>query len=199
MKMAAELLMDADVDLLCGAGYGERIREQGQQPQRASIPALGHQGRHDQPRDPEAAQGQLLAGRSSSPAVGPSRPCQRGLPGLRRGVSTRRVDDLVRAMGIDGMSKSQVRAGQEPRRTGGRVPQPPPRRRPLHLRLAGRPVPQGQRGRPGRQRGDGHRHGCQRRGSSRDPGLDVFTTEDGAGWTAFLRGLVARGLSGWPW
>ena len=27
-------------------------------------------------------------------------------------------------------------------------------------------------------------------------GVDVFTTEDGAGWTAFLQGLVARGLSG---
>ena len=27
-------------------------------------------------------------------------------------------------------------------------------------------------------------------------GVDVFTTEDGAGWTAFLRSLVARGLSG---
>ena len=27
-------------------------------------------------------------------------------------------------------------------------------------------------------------------------GMDVFTTETGAGWTAFLRGLVARGLSG---
>jgi len=27
-------------------------------------------------------------------------------------------------------------------------------------------------------------------------GVDVFTTEDGAGWIAFLRGLVARGLSG---
>jgi putative transposase len=27
-------------------------------------------------------------------------------------------------------------------------------------------------------------------------GLDVITTEDGAGWLAFLRGLVARGLSG---
>jgi putative transposase len=27
-------------------------------------------------------------------------------------------------------------------------------------------------------------------------GLDLVTTEDGAGWTAFLRGLVARGLSG---
>ncbi len=24
VKMAAELLMDADVDVLCGAGYGER-------------------------------------------------------------------------------------------------------------------------------------------------------------------------------
>jgi putative transposase len=27
-------------------------------------------------------------------------------------------------------------------------------------------------------------------------GLDIFTTEDGAGWTQFLRGLVARGLTG---
>src|SRR5437773_5018363 len=27
-------------------------------------------------------------------------------------------------------------------------------------------------------------------------GLDVLTSEDGAGWTAFLRELVARGLSG---
>ncbi len=27
-------------------------------------------------------------------------------------------------------------------------------------------------------------------------GLDVITTEDGAGWLAFLRGLVARGLAG---
>ena len=26
--------------------------------------------------------------------------------------------------------------------------------------------------------------------------MDVITSEDGAGWTAFLRGLVARGLSG---
>ena len=27
-------------------------------------------------------------------------------------------------------------------------------------------------------------------------GFDVITTEDGARWLAFLRGLVARGLSG---
>ena len=35
--------------------------------------------------------------------------------------------------------------------------------------------------------GDGHREIL---------GLDVFTSEDGAAWTTFLRGLVARGLSG---
>jgi putative transposase len=28
------------------------------------------------------------------------------------------------------------------------------------------------------------------------PGIDVASSEDGAGWLAFLRGLVARGLSG---
>ena len=27
-------------------------------------------------------------------------------------------------------------------------------------------------------------------------GLDLHTSEDGSGWTAFLRGLVARGLAG---
>ena len=33
-------------------------------------------------------------------------------------------------------------------------------------------------------------------------GVDVFTTEDGAGWMTFLRGLVASwpgGCRGWPW
>ncbi len=33
-------------------------------------------------------------------------------------------------------------------------------------------------------------------GSREILGLDLHTSEDGAGWTAFLRGLVARGLSG---
>jgi putative transposase len=28
------------------------------------------------------------------------------------------------------------------------------------------------------------------------PGIDVASSEDGAGWLAFLRGLVARGLTG---
>ena len=58
-----------------------------------------------------------------SPAGGPNRPwwpviCQAYVDG----VSTRRVDDLVKAMGIEGMSKSEVsRLAKELDARGGRV------------------------------------------------------------------------------
>lgn len=38
--------------------------------------------------------------------------------------------------------------------------------------------------------------GVNVQGSREILGVELFTTEDGAGWTAFLRGLVARGLHG---
>ena len=84
------------------------VREQSQQPQRAPFEALGHPGGDDRPRHPQAPQGQL-------PAIllEPRRRAEQALVSVVcqayvEGVSTRRVDDLVRAMGIDGMSKSQV-------------------------------------------------------------------------------------------
>jgi transposase-like protein len=40
--------------------------------------------------------------------------------------------------------------------------------------------------------------GVNRDGHREILGLDAITTEDRAGWLAFLRGLVARGLSGTP-
>jgi transposase-like protein len=40
------------------------------------------------------------------------------------------------------------------------------------------------------------RHRRQRRGLPRNPGIQVSSAEDGAGWLAFFRDLVARGLSG---
>ena len=44
------------------------------------------------------------------------------------GVSTRRVDDLVKAMGIEGISKSEVsRMAEELDVNGGRVPGTAPR------------------------------------------------------------------------
>ena len=114
-----------------------------------------------------------------------------------RGVSTRRVDGLVQTLGLEGMSKSQV--SQLAKEID-----------PLVESFRNRPLDDGsytfvwldaitQRCREGGRvvnvvtaiatgvNADGHREIL---------GLDVFTSEDEAGWTAFLRNLVARGLSG---
>jgi putative transposase len=113
------------------------------------------------------------------------------------GVSTRRMEKLVESLGIARLSRSQVSvmaadldaqvADFRTRpldagpytfaaadalvlkvREGGRVVN-------VHALLATG------------VNADGHRE---------IPGLDVTTTEDGAGWLAFLRGLAARGLAG---
>lgn len=114
-----------------------------------------------------------------------------------RGVSTRRVDGLVRTLGLEGMSKSQVSELAK-------------ELDPVVASFRNRPLDDGpytflwldamtQRCREGGRvvnvatviatgvNGNGHREIL---------GLDVMTSEDGAGWTDFLRGLVARGLSG---
>jgi putative transposase len=114
-----------------------------------------------------------------------------------RGVSTRRVDGLVRSLGLEGMSKSQVSELAK-------------EIDPLVESFRNRPLDDGpytfvwldamsQRCREGGRvvnvvtviatgvNGDGHREIL---------GIDVSTSEDEAAWTAFLRGLVARGLSG---
>ena len=113
-----------------------------------------------------------------------------------QGVSTRRVDDLVRALGIEGISKSQVsRLCQEldaeverfrARRLDGAYP---------YVWLDATFVKVREQGRVSNQavviavgvKGTGEREVL---------GLDVGPSEDGAFWLAFLRGLVARGLSG---
>jgi len=113
------------------------------------------------------------------------------------GVSTRRVDDVARSMGLEGISKSQVSricaeldelvaawrnrpldAGPYPFvwidalsmkvREGGRIANT--------AVLVATAV-----------NADGHREVV---------GLDIGSAEDGAVWTSFLRGLVARGLHG---
>jgi putative transposase len=113
------------------------------------------------------------------------------------GVSTRRVDDVARAMGIDQVPKSQVsRVCQELDE--------------LVAAWRNRPLDSGpyplvwidalsMRVREGGRicstavlvatavNAQGHREIL---------GLDIGTAEDGASWTSFLRGLVARGLHG---
>jgi transposase-like protein len=113
-----------------------------------------------------------------------------------QGVSTRKVEDLVQSLGIEKLSKSQVsRLAKEldgdvktfrerklsgaykyvwldalffKCREGGRI-----------VNVAGLVAV-----------------GTNEEGQREILGLDVVTTEDGAGWLAFLRGLTARGLKG---
>ena len=113
-----------------------------------------------------------------------------------QGVSTRRVDDLVQALGMNGISKSQVsRLCQEldrevesfrTRRLGGPYPYVWLDATFLKVRENGRVVSQAVV----------IAIGVRATGEREILGLDVGPSEDGAFWTAFLRGLVARKLSG---
>ena len=197
VKMAAELLMDADVDVLCNAGYGERTGER-----------LNSRNGHRKRRwDTRAGTitleiPKLRTGSYFPSLLEPRRRAEQALVSVVtqayvEGVSTRRVDDLVAAMGIEGMSKSQV--SELAKSLDAKVAEF--RNRPLDagpytyvwldalfhkVREGGRVVSVATVIATG-VNADGHREVL---------GVDVFTTEDGAGWTAFLQGLVARGLSG---
>jgi putative transposase len=197
VKMAAELLMDAEVDVLCNAAYGQRTDDRVNS-------RNGHRERRWDTRAgtihlevPKLRKGSYLPS-----LLEPRRRVEQALVSVIcqayvEGVSTRRVDDLVRSMGIDGMSKSQV--SELAKNLDVKVAEF--RNRPLDtgpyayvwldalfhkVREGGRVVSVATVIATG-VNADGHREVL---------GVDVFTTEDGAGWMAFLRGLVARGLSG---
>jgi putative transposase len=113
-----------------------------------------------------------------------------------QGVSTRRVDELVRALGLEGVSKSQVsRLCQaldaeverfRTRRLGGPYP---------YVWLDATFVKVRQDGRVASM-AVVIAIGVTATGEREVLGLDVGPSEDGAFWLAFLRGLVARGLAG---
>jgi transposase-like protein len=117
--------------------------------------------------------------------------------GYVEGVSTRRVDDLVKAMGIEGISPSQVsRMAAE---LDAKVSEF--RERPLdagpYRYLWIDALTQ-------KVRGGGRvvnvsaviATAVNAEGRREIIGFDIVTSEDTAAWTAFLRSLVARGLSG---
>jgi transposase-like protein len=197
VKMAAELLMDAEVDVLCNAGYGERTGDR----------VNSRNGHRERRWDTRAGTinleiPKLRKGSYLPTLLEPRRRAEQALVSVIcqayvEGVSTRRVDDLVKSMGIDGMSKSQV--SELAKSLDTKVAEF--RNRPLDagpytyvwldalfhkVREGGRVVSVATVIATG-VNADGHREVL---------GVDVFTTEDGAGWMAFLRGLVARGLSG---
>src|ERR687888_280968 len=113
-----------------------------------------------------------------------------------QGVSTRRVDDLVQALGMTGISKRQVSRlcqaldGEVERFRTRRLEGPYPYvwldATFVKVREAGRVV----------SMAVVVAIGVRASGEREVLGLDVGPSEDGAFWLQFLRSLVARGLSG---
>jgi transposase-like protein len=198
VRVFAERLMGAEVDALCGADYGERS------PERTNR----RNGYRDRPWDTRAGTIALQVPKLREGTyfpdwlLEPRRRAERAFVQVVaecyvRGVSTRRVEGLVRTLGIERLSKSRVsEMAKELDATVEAFRTRPLDRGPytyLWLDALTQKVREG-----GRivnvavvvataVSADGTREILD---------LDLHTTEDGAGWTAFLRGLVARGLSG---
>ena len=191
-------LMGADADALCGAAYGER------HPERTNRRNGYRERAWDTRLGTIALPIPKLRHGSYFPEwlLEPRRRAERALvqvvaEAYLLGVSVRRVETLVQTLGIDRLSKSRV--AEMARELDELVATF--RTRPLdagpyaYLWIDA----QTQRCR------DGGRVvnvatvtaiGVNAEGYREVLGCDVITTEDGAGWTAFLRDLVARGLSG---
>lgn len=197
LAVLVQAIMEAEVTEQVGAGYGERVPDRLTQrngyrprPWDTRVGTLGL-------RIPKVREGSYFPS-----LLEPRRRSERALLSVVQqayveGVSTRRVDDLVKALGCDGISKSQVsRICQE-----------------LDVvveAFLGRPLDGGpysylwldaltQKVREAGRivnvsvvvatavNGEGRREVM---------GIDVGTSEDGAFWLQFLRSLVARGLGG---
>ena len=194
----AQALMSAEADALCGAGYGERS------PERVNT-RNGYRERAWDTRvgTIELALPKLREG-SYFPdwLLAPRRRAEQALVSVvadcyLAGVSTRRVEKLVQTLGIERMSKSQVS------RLAASLDELVEafRSRPLdgtpypYLMLDALVVKCREGGRTVNACVV-HAVAVNREGYRESLGLDVVTAEDGAAWTAFLRGLVARGLAG---
>ena len=197
IKGFAQRMMDADVEVRCNAGYGEvtpdrvnsrngyRLREWDTRAGtiELAIPKL-RQGTYY----PEFLEHRRRAERALASVVATS---------YLLGVSTRRVEKLAASLGVTSLSKSQVSlmaAELDEMAEGFRC----------------RPLDAGpytfawidaltQKVREGGRTVNVHAliaTGVNAGGKREILDIDVASSEDGAGWLAFLRGLVARGLSG---
>ena len=210
LRVLVDGIMDAEVSAQIGAQHGERSPERvtyrnGYRNRiwdtrvgttELNINGVAHSqaaGRQllPQPAGTAAAQRESPAGRHPA-----SLPFGRLRTGVE-GVSTRRVDDLIKALGCDGISSSQVSriCEQLDEVVESFLGRP----------LDGGPYPYVWLDGLTQQVREGGRivnvcvvvaTGVNAEGQREILGLDVGASEDGAFWLAFLRSLTARGLSG---
>jgi transposase-like protein len=198
VKTMAEVLMSAEADTLCGAEYGERSGER----------VNRRNGYRARDWDTRAGTVELAIPKLRSGSYFPEwllerrRRAEQALVSVVAtsyllGVSTRRVDKLVEQMGIKHISKSQV--SEMSKILDAQV-----------AAFRNRPLEAGphafvwvdaltQKVREGGRTVNVHvliATGVNAGGHREILGVEVSSAEDGAGWPAFLRGLVARGLTG---
>jgi putative transposase len=198
VKTFAEALMGAEADMLCGAPYGQPSEDR----------VNYRNGYRDRRWDTRAGTIELAIPRLRQGSYFPDwllerrRRSEQALISVVAtsyllGVSTRRVEKLAETLGIKSLSKSQVSelaksldAAVEQFRSrpldGGPYRFVQADALTLRVREGGRTVLV---------------HGLIATGVNADGkreilGFEVTSAEDGAGWLAFFRGLVARGLSG---
>ena len=198
LQAFAEAVMSAQASMQCNAAYGERTDER----------ENSRNGYRTRPWDTRVGTIEIEVPKlrrgvySPEFLLTPRRRAEQALMAVIcqayvEGVSTRRVDDLVKAMGIEGISKSEVsRIATE---LDAKVAEF--RERPLdhgpyrylwidaltqRVREGGRVV----------NVSAVIAVATNTEGKREVVGFDIVTTEDTDAWTAFLRSLVARGLSG---
>jgi putative transposase len=196
VETVVAMVMGAEADALCGAGYGER------HPERSNRRNGYRERTWDTRVGTMALQIPKLRRGSYFPdwLLEPRRRAEKAVvqvvaEAYLRGVSVRRVESLVQALGIDRLAKSRVaEMAKELDELVAAF-----RTRPLD----GGPYvylwidAQTQRCRDGGRvvnLATVNAIGVNAEGQREVLGCDVITSEDGAGWTAFLRDLVARGL-----
>lgn len=197
VAVLAQAVMEAEVAEQIGAGYGERSETR-------LTRRNGYRERRWDTRvgTIELEIPKLREGSYFPTLLEPRRRSERALVSVVtqayvEGVSTRRVDDIVRSLGCDGISKSQVsRMCAELDEVVTSFLERPLDAGPYRylwldaltqlVREEGRVV----------QVAVVVATAVNGEGKREVLGIDVGTSEDGAFWLGFLRGLVARGLSG---
>ena len=206
LRVLVDGIMDAEVSAQIGAQHGERSPERVTYRNRTWDTRVGTTGLNiNGVAYSQAAGRQLLpqpAGTAAAQRESPAGRHPAGLPFGRlrtgvEGVSTRRVDDLIQALGCDGISSSQVSriCEQLDEVVESFLGRP----------LDGGPYPYVWLDGLTQKVREGGRivnvcvvvaTGVNAEGQREILGMDVGASEDGAFWLAFLRSLTARGLSG---